>query len=1113
MALSIDPLTYIISVPKADLTLVQSTPTEIYELNINAFRLDLKDWEDSTEGIVQPVTHRHNTEVSLGGLTFARVVELLPPYTITFEDGQYAVNLVGANSNLGDRVNVNQVSVRSQNSAGLLSSPAIEYSSFGGHVTLDPNSAYSGTTYPTGTPQKPVNNLADALLIASYRGFIDIELYDDFTIDSAYNLNGFTVRGRTSDIVLTIESVALVENLSIVNLTLKDSVLDGGSQIIDSTVDNVDYIDGHIEGCGLIGTITLGGSDNCVISNCYTADQDNPPIIDMGGSGHDLAMPNYSGIVTITNLNGASNEVGIGLDAGIVTLDSTVTAGTIVVSGTGVLYDNSNSSAIIDTDGLINKQKIAETVWEAIGNKVYVNVNTSNTGTKYPVGTLQYAVNNLIDAKAICEAIGVKSIYIHGPIIFDVDFIGYEFESYDPVGGAVNLNGRALVDCFLSNLTVTGYSTGHLSMENCQILNGMPVSSDLDMEDCELAGTFVVASGGEIGGDRCTSPQGAIFDLNADGNLGLANFSGVITIQNISNVASTVGLTGHYMLFLASTCTAGTGLIAGTGIVYDSSSGMTVIERTLPHAVWDTDLTEHIDSGTAGFALGVSEFDGVITIDVVNGTSGTSFPVGTKLFPVNNLADAVSIAELRGFHILNILGNITFLATDNISNYTISGEGHQTSTFTFVDGCQLYGCIIKNATVTGYDLGIVGFYDVHMINMSPSSTSSGDKDAVIKDSILEGTTVLASNWSGTLEILNCFGIEHETSTYTLDLNDGYNSVSLKKFSGNVTFVNCNNSDMNVSVFLNPGIMVLDSTIKRGSYVVAGLGILEDDSGNQADVDSEALISKENISIAVWDEVLTGATHNLPTSAGRRLRQLSSNIILEGAVISSTINTITFDGVASTADGAYDPSIIAITEGPGFGQCRLILEYNGSTKTAVIDRDWKILPDNTSTYVISAYAGREHVNEGLAQGGTINTITLNALASSLDETYTGQIVFIRSGTGEDQAEKVMSYNGTTKVATLCRNWGIIPDATSAYVMLPTGFFDGLELINRTADAIWAHDDALAIMSDLAFVKKIEGGRWIISSGQMIFYDDDNITEVARFNLTYDVDMNPIERTRV
>ncbi len=187
---------------------------------------------------------------------------------------------------------------------------------------------------------------------------------------------------------------------------------------------------------------------------------------------------------------------------------------------------------------------------------------------------------------------------------------------------------------------------------------------------------------------------------------------------------------------------------------------------------------------------------------------------------------------------------------------------------------------------------------------------------------------------------------------------------------------------------------------------------------------------------IWDEGLTGASHNVPTSAGRRLRELAGSVVTADTCQSgSTVNTIVLASGASATDGAYDPSLIAIVGGTGSGQCRLVLQYTGSSRTAVVDRNWKTTPDNTSEYVVYADAGREHVNEGQAQAGAAGTITLNALASSSDDAYKNQFVYIRSGTGEDQARRVVSYNGTTKIVTVSDNWDVNPDATSAYIMIP------------------------------------------------------------------------------
>lgn len=124
--LNIDWHNRIIFIPRAGMTLVQSTPVEIRDLNLNTFRLELKSLEDD-EGMPYVDTHNHIAPISVGSVALSRVVEIINDYTITFEDGQYAVNLVGANSNVGDRVNVNQVSVRSANATGLVEVEKVDF--------------------------------------------------------------------------------------------------------------------------------------------------------------------------------------------------------------------------------------------------------------------------------------------------------------------------------------------------------------------------------------------------------------------------------------------------------------------------------------------------------------------------------------------------------------------------------------------------------------------------------------------------------------------------------------------------------------------------------------------------------------------------------------------------------------------------------------------------------------------------------------------------------------------------------------------------------------------------------------------------------------------------
>lgn len=125
MAISIDWATQVISVPKADLSLVSAGPPEIRSLDTDQFRKDLNALQAGENGMPEPTTHIHTAPVTLGGVTFARQVEIVNGYTVTFEDGAYAVNLSGSNNNISDVVNLNSVSIRSSNSAGLTFSQEI----------------------------------------------------------------------------------------------------------------------------------------------------------------------------------------------------------------------------------------------------------------------------------------------------------------------------------------------------------------------------------------------------------------------------------------------------------------------------------------------------------------------------------------------------------------------------------------------------------------------------------------------------------------------------------------------------------------------------------------------------------------------------------------------------------------------------------------------------------------------------------------------------------------------------------------------------------------------------------------------------------------------------
>jgi hypothetical protein len=369
MAISIDWSTKVISVPRSDLTLVQDTPSYIYNMSLNWFRTQLKDQEDNEDGILYPITHTHNTEVTLSGLTYARMIQIINGYTVTFEDGQYAVNLTGANSNVADVTNVNQVSVRPQNSAGMTSSPAVEHGAFQEHVWYDANSSYYGTVYPNGTPIQPVNNISDALDIAVYRGFNKIKTLSDMTIASGVDVSGYRIVSSSWKVV-TVETGAITTDTEYERVSLYGEMCGTWNLCIDCWVYNVTNFLGWMRG-GSLEYIEL-------------APYLSPDPFSLGSSYFDNVVPMYANIKSVLVMNTAvsvsftdctdiveirnmedGEVINIALSGGQLIIDDSCIGGEAKVSGVGFLVNNSTGVAI-DSTALLSD---LEFVTKSIKNK------------------------------------------------------------------------------------------------------------------------------------------------------------------------------------------------------------------------------------------------------------------------------------------------------------------------------------------------------------------------------------------------------------------------------------------------------------------------------------------------------------------------------------------------------------------------------------------------------------------------------------------------------------------------------------------------------------------------------------------------------------------------
>jgi hypothetical protein len=169
---------------------------------------------------------------------------------------------------------------------------------------------------------------------------------------------------------------------------------------------------------------------------------------------------------------------------------------------------------------------------------------------------------------------------------------------------------------------------------------------------------------------------------------------------------------------------------------------------------------------------------------------------------------------------------------------------------------------------------------------------------------------------------------------------------------------------------------VDLLLAVGTYVAKRLAVL-DSAATAALVD------------LIWDEPLTGATHNVATSSGKRLRQTTAFQQIDSTVVDASATTTTFvTGLTSAVDDFYNDSMLVFTDGALAGQVRAILDYVGATKTIILEEALTSAPVNGVAFAIVSL----HIHPvSQIQSGLATSAALTAAKTILDKVDTGLAV--------------------------------------------------------------------------------------------------------------------------
>ena len=241
-----------------------------------------------------------------------------------------------------------------------------------------------------------------------------------------------------------------------------------------------------------------------------------------------------------------------------------------------------------------------------------------------------------------------------------------------------------------------------------------------------------------------------------------------------------------------------------------------------------------------------ASFSGGVTVDVLSDNTGTGknlagYLVGTAPAAVNNMTDALLIAQQRGLTTFYVVGDLTLGEALTFDEYSFYGSSIDKTTITIdpdanVDKCEFYeasiqgtldgqtklrNCLIKNITyVSGY---------VELCVLDGNIVLGGGSDAYFLDC-----------WAGT----------KQATPPCIDMGGTGQTLVLQNFNGGIKIINKSGISDECNISLNAGEILLDSTVTAGSINVIGVGAVHDDS-NGATVNIEHLMNPDTGALAVW----------------------------------------------------------------------------------------------------------------------------------------------------------------------------------------------------------------------------------------------------------------------
>ncbi|MBT7538606.1 MAG: hypothetical protein HN683_04660 [Gammaproteobacteria bacterium] len=236
----------------------------------------------------------------------------------------------------------------------------IQTNQYNGQIVIDAINGLPGTAFPVGTEAVPCDNLADALTLATSKGFIKFRLRSPIVFTAAPGITIWQGEGSGAEIDLGGQDMTDV----VIRDCIVDGVQAGGSLKMERCTftaagAGITAFNGTATECLLGNTISfISGGVATISSGQSFVPGGESPSLDGTAGPVDLTLRNYNGGVRLSNFTSASTNMTIGLNTGKINVSASCTdLGDAHLRGVCIVNNESDLVAGTDynDDATINK--------------------------------------------------------------------------------------------------------------------------------------------------------------------------------------------------------------------------------------------------------------------------------------------------------------------------------------------------------------------------------------------------------------------------------------------------------------------------------------------------------------------------------------------------------------------------------------------------------------------------------------------------------------------------------------------------------------------------------------------------------------------------------------